>query len=109
MHERTEHLGTLRVLLIDSDANSRQATAKLLRDCSNYSVHAVKTSKEALTLLAPAASGSVEPAFDIILKEHEGSASACRLLKQMARTELLAKVPVVGEREERSLRPAFAR
>ena len=62
-------------------------------------VHSVRTSKEALELLAPAASGDVEAPFDIIIKEHEpqDGANACRLLRRMARTTLLAKCPVVCE------------
>ena len=60
----------------------------------------MRTSKEALELLAPAASSDVEaPPFDIIIKEHEpqDGANACRLLRRMARTTLLAKCPVVCE------------
>ena len=59
-------------------------------------VHSVASAKEALELLASASSGAV-PLYDIILKEHEpqDGANACRLLRKMARAELLAKIPVV--------------
>ncbi|GAX77770.1 hypothetical protein CEUSTIGMA_g5213.t1 [Chlamydomonas eustigma] len=88
----------LRVLVVDSKLASRLSVVQLLRDCQ-YQVHSVKTSKDALTLLASAAAGNIEPPFDIILKEHEpdgpNPANGCRFLRQMARTELLAKIPVV--------------
>lgn len=68
---------------------------------SNFTqVHSVRTSKEALELLSPAASNNVDEApFDIIIKEHEpqDGANACRLLRRMARTTLLSKCPVVCE------------
>eukprot|EP00798_Chlamydomonas_sp_ICE-L_P031458 gene31458-6641_t len=73
--------GHLRVLVVDSRAASRAA------------VVAVKTSKEALQLLAPMAA---KCPFDLILKEHEPPvANACRLLRRMARSELLTRIPVV--------------
>ena len=59
----------------------------------------MRTSKEALELLAPAASSGDQMPFDLILKEHEpqNGANSCRLLRKMARTDLLAKIPVVCE------------
>jgi hypothetical protein len=60
----------------------------------------VRTSKEALELLAPAAaSGEMQLPFDMILKEHEPQlgANACRLLRKLARTDLLTRIPVVCE------------
>lgn len=55
----------------------------------------VRTSKEALQLLAPVAAGGPVP-YDIILKEHNPpEANACRLLRKMARADLLSLIPVV--------------
>ncbi|PNH02256.1 Two-component response regulator-like APRR1, partial [Tetrabaena socialis] len=82
----------LRILVIDSKALSRQTTTQLLRECS-YQVTAVKTAREGLQLLAGAEHGAN---FDLVLKEHEPPvANACRLLKRMAKTEGLARTPVV--------------
>mmetsp|Transcript_38739 Transcript_38739/g.115160 ORF Transcript_38739/g.115160 Transcript_38739/m.115160 type:complete len:161 (+) Transcript_38739:232-714(+) len=96
----------LRVLVVDSKSASRLNVVALLTD-AEYQVHSARTTKEALRLLRPSASGVAEPPFDIILKEHEPPAgsSACRLLRRMARIELLATIPVVpistcGEHEE---------
>lgn len=68
-------------------------------------VHSVGSAKEALELLASAPSGGV-PLYDIILKEHEpqDGANACRLLRKMARAELLAKIPVVCKFTQRRKR-----
>eukprot|EP00195_Chlamydomonas_chlamydogama_P005520 CAMPEP_0202894608 /NCGR_PEP_ID=MMETSP1392-20130828/3977_1 /ASSEMBLY_ACC=CAM_ASM_000868 /TAXON_ID=225041 /ORGANISM="Chlamydomonas chlamydogama, Strain SAG 11-48b" /LENGTH=1255 /DNA_ID=CAMNT_0049579353 /DNA_START=133 /DNA_END=3900 /DNA_ORIENTATION=+ len=84
----------LRVLVVDSQSSSRLSVCTMLREC-HYVVTAVKTSKEAIGLLATHAGGA-DPPFDIILKEHEPpAANACRLLRKMARSELLATIPVV--------------
>ena len=65
--------------------------------CLAAQVSSVRSTKEALQLLAPAASGAELP-FDLILKEHEPpEVNACRLLRRLSRTELLAKIPVVCE------------
>ena len=61
--------------------------------CSEQ-VFAVQTSKAALQLLA----GPSAMPFDIVLKEHDPpKANACRLLRRMARCDLLSKIPVIGE------------
>lgn len=73
-------------------------------------VTAVKTSKEALQHLVLgtmenadtrgpefAAQGDSQHLVDLVIKEHEPpAADAGRLLKRMARSELLRRIPVVG-------------
>ncbi len=60
-------------------------------------VDCVRTTNEALALLETTPSGQ-EPAYDVILKEHEPpQANACRLLRRMAESGLLARIPVVCE------------
>ena len=60
----------------------------------------MKTARDALQLIA-SGQGNLwdkESQFDIILKEHEPpAANACRLLRKMARSEVLRRIPVVGE------------
>ena len=116
------------MLVVDSQAQSRCSAGQLLRDCQyqvmrgfNWAlpleissqvlasrlnlaldaaqVEAVRTSKEALELLAPAASSGDALPFDMVLKEHEpqNGANACRLLRKLARTDLLTRIPVVCE------------
>ncbi|GIL54044.1 hypothetical protein Vafri_9600 [Volvox africanus] len=83
---------SLRILVIDSKAVSRQNTTQLLRECS-YQVTAVMTAREGLQLLLGAEHGA---GFDLVLKEHDPpGANACRLLKRMAKTEGLTRTPVV--------------
>ncbi len=58
-------------------------------------VTAVKTAREGLQLLLDAEHGA---GFDLVLKEHDPpGANACRLLKRMAKTEGLTRIPVVGK------------
>lgn len=94
----------MRILVIDSKAASRAQVCQLLRSCGYVDVHSVKTSREALQLVDAAAAAEDEGedggGFDLILKEHEPpSASACRLLKRLAKTEGFHRrgPPVVGE------------
>lgn len=70
--------------------------------CCVPQVTAVKTSAEALRHLLPATAeqeGQVH--VDLVIKEHEpnAGADAGRLLRRMARDELLRRIPVVGRRQ----------
>mmetsp|Transcript_22589 Transcript_22589/g.57414 ORF Transcript_22589/g.57414 Transcript_22589/m.57414 type:complete len:1370 (-) Transcript_22589:1857-5966(-) len=94
----------LRVLVVDSKSGSRTLVSSLLRECG-YQVTAVKTSREAMQHLLPSHTGEEDERaagpqqavpVDLVIKEHEPpSADAGRLLRKMARNELLRRIPVV--------------
>mmetsp|Transcript_30508 Transcript_30508/g.97428 ORF Transcript_30508/g.97428 Transcript_30508/m.97428 type:complete len:151 (-) Transcript_30508:30-482(-) len=80
---------TLRVLIADSNTESREEVAQLLRECS-YEVTAVESSKRALEFLQRPED------FDIILKEHElPTVDGTKLLSKMLSSEKLSSIPVV--------------
>lgn len=117
----------LRVLVVDSKSSSRQLATQLLREshyqvcwrCAGAvllqggreahilriplfnlgylpQVTALKTAREALQLLARL-SGSVEPPFDLILKEHEPpQADACRMMRKLNQLAI-GRIPLVGK------------
>lgn len=85
----------LRVLVIDGKGSSRQNACTLLRECQ-YQVTAARTCKEAMQLLATHSLNGSEAPFDLILKDHEPPASnACRLLRKIAKTEHVRRIPVI--------------
>lgn len=81
--------------------------AALSRPILALQVTAVKTSREAMQHLLPSHTGEEDERaagpqqavpVDLVIKEHEPpSADAGRLLRKMARNELLRRIPVVGE------------